>query len=95
MAGCEVMADMPHLAESRRPKFDPTINLGHVITMGSVIATMVAGYASLNTRMGVVEAQISTMTAVMERSIRTDERLQAMGAQLERFEDRLERAEGR
>ncbi|WP_454684008.1 hypothetical protein [Ancylobacter moscoviensis] len=89
------MTDMPQLADHRRPRFDPTINLGHILTMGSVLATMVAGYASLSTRMGVVEAQIATMTTLMERSIRADEQLQAMRTQATKLEERLERLEQR
>ncbi|MGA0564185.1 hypothetical protein ACO2RV_17200 [Ancylobacter sp. VNQ12] len=87
------MTDMPRPTESRAPRFDPTINLGHVITMGSVLATMIAGYATLNARMGVVEAQITTMTTLMERSIRADEQLQTMRTTVDKLEDRLERVE--
>ena len=89
------MSDLPPMTEHRRARFDPTITLGHVMTTGSVIATMVAGYASLNTRMGVVETQIATMTTLMERTIRADEKLQGLGVQLGKLEDRIERVESR
>lgn len=89
------MTDLPPMTEHRRARFDPTINLGHVMTMGSVLATMVAGYASLNARMGLVETQIATMTTLMERSIRTDERLQGFSLQLGKLEDRIGRLESR
>lgn len=65
----------------------------HVMTMGSVPTTMVVGYASLSTRMGVVDAQIATMTRLMERSIRADEQLQVMRTQATKLEERLERLE--
>lgn len=36
-------------------KFDPTINLGHVLTFASMVAAVMASYALLDKRVGVLE----------------------------------------
>lgn len=89
------MSDLPQMTEHSRARFDPTINLGHLITMGSILITMVAGYTSLNARVGVVEAQITAMTTLMERSIRADEQLQSLKSEIERQGMRIDRLEQR
>ncbi len=36
-------------------KFDPTINLGHILTFASMVAAVMASYALLDKRVGVLE----------------------------------------
>jgi len=72
--------------QMRRLSFDPTINLGHVLTMAAMAATVVLGWSQLSTRLEYVERQMVTMTTVVERSVRADTRLEGIERRLDRVE---------
>lgn len=74
------------------PRFDPTINLGHLLTMAGMLATMIAGWSQLSTRIEYVERQMTAMTTVIERGIKADARLEEIGRRLERLERENARA---
>jgi len=80
------MPPMNH-SQHRRLNFDPTINLGHVLTMGAIIVTLVMGWSQLNTRLEYVERQVAAMTTLIEKSIRADMRLDAVEKRLDRYEE--------
>lgn len=44
-------------------KFDPTINLGHVLTFASMVAAVMASYALLDKRVGVLEERSNAAIA--------------------------------
>ena len=44
-------------------KFDPTINLGHVLTFASMVVAVMASYALLDKRVGVLEERSSAAIA--------------------------------
>lgn len=44
-------------------KFDPTVNLGHVLTFASMVAAVMASYALLDKRVGVLEERSNTAIA--------------------------------
>ncbi|MGH2340632.1 hypothetical protein ACRC7T_04020 [Segnochrobactraceae bacterium EtOH-i3] len=65
--------------QQRRVTFDPTVNLGHVLTMLGLAITIVAGgwgvMQSINNvdmRVGVMERQLGTMGRLLESSIRME-----------------------
>lgn len=68
------------------PRFDLTINLGHVITFGGLLVTMAVGWASFDGRLRAVERTLETATATLVEQVR-------QGAQLAAVTDRVTRLE--
>lgn len=68
------------------PKFDFTINLGHVLSIGGVILTMVIGWANFDSRLRAVEKTLETSTNTLLEQVR-------QGARIDALEDRVERLE--
>lgn len=57
-------------------KFDPTINLGHVLTFVSMVAAVMASYAILDKRVGVLEERSNAAIAqASDRQIEQKESL--------------------
>lgn len=71
---------------SKKVLFDPVINLGHVLTMATMLATVILGWTQLSTRLALVEAQVTKQTEMLDRSIRTDERLNSLRERVDRLE---------
>lgn len=63
---------------ARPPRFDPVINLGHIISATTMIATMAMGWSQLSSRMEMLEKQVAGMNQLVERSIRSDARLDGL-----------------
>jgi len=68
------------------PRFDFTINLGHVITFGGLMVTMTIGWATFDGRLRAVERTLETATATLVEQVR-------QGAQLAAVSDRVTRLE--
>lgn len=82
------------------PKFDPTINLGHVLSIVSFIIAAIAAYHAmkadiekLELRMVTVErsardlaSSVTKLTDVIVVTARQDEQLRALRSQVERLE---------
>lgn len=68
---------MAHDADNKkRPTFDPTINLGHILTFIGFMATGMATYSTLDKRLAVVEIrQASSDQSSIERETRMKESL--------------------
>lgn len=88
------MTDMP------RPKFDPTVNLGHVLSILSFIGMAVAAYYAMKSDIQSVELRMVTvekttsdlansmtrLTDVVVAAARQDERMNAFHARIDRLE---------
>ncbi|WP_454917262.1 hypothetical protein [Xanthobacter sediminis] len=72
--------------KSTRARFDGTINLGHVLTMATMLGTLIMGWSTLDKRLSLVEAQMARQTEIMDRSIRTDEKIQAIKDRVDKLE---------
>ena len=68
------------------PRFDFTINLGHVITFGGLLVTMAVGWSTFDGRLRAVERTLETATATLVEQVR-------QGAQLSAVADRVTRLE--
>jgi len=84
---------------SKRPRFDPTINLGHLLTfLGLCLAALGAYYgakaelASVAMRLTIVEKQIEKMSQILITDARQDERTTAIERRLDRLEQQLHRS---
>ena len=71
-------------------KFDPTVNLGHLISLGGIVAAMVTGWVSLSSRLESVERQLARQTTVIEVSIRQEEQLKSLRESVLALQSRLE-----
>lgn len=72
--------------KSTKARFDGTINLGHVLSMTTILITLIVGGATFHSRLTVVEAQMSRQTEILERTIRADEQMRAIRERLDRVE---------
>ena len=68
------------------PKFDFTINLGHVLTFGGLIITMTVGWATFDGRLRAVEKTLETATATLVEQVRQGSMIQALDQRLQRVE---------
>ena len=79
----------PH---STRPRFDPTINLGHILTFVGFLAAGMAAYNGIDKRLALLE-QFRVMQ--VSRDADQDAAVQAQGADIRasqrRIEDKLDR----
>ncbi|WIY54171.1 hypothetical protein O9Z70_06520 [Devosia sp. YIM 151766] len=68
------------------PKFDLTINLGHVLTFGGLIVTMTIGWATFDGRLRAVEKTLETATNTLIEQVRQGGELRALTQRLDRVE---------
>lgn len=68
------------------PRFDLSINLGHVISISAVIITMVAGWMNFDARLSAVEKTLETSTATLVEQVKMGRDLAALDARLQRLE---------
>lgn len=68
------------------PRFDLTINLGHVITFGGLLVTMAIGWATFDGRLRAVEKTLETATATLVEQVRQGAELSAVSARVDRLE---------
>jgi hypothetical protein len=69
-----------------KPRFDPTVNLGHIITFIGFFATIVGGWYVVDYRLASVEKQIERLSVVVIEQARIAE----WRSQIDRRLDRLE-----
>jgi hypothetical protein len=89
------MSDNNNGARQSTPKFDPTINYGHVLTALSIVVAGTGAYYGMSSELhnvdqnvAKIEATLQQLANVMVLTARQDERLIA----IERRVDRLEEA---
>lgn len=88
----------PETPEPKKFSFDPTINLGHVLTFLSLVIAGFATWATLNTRVAVLEEARSTQVVrdanqdslIKERIAELMALVSKVDARVERLADRLE-----
>lgn len=80
-----VIVDRP----PRKVKFDPTVNLGHVLTVISFIAVAVTGWTTLDKRVVVLE---EARKVQMERDAQQDGYLKERLSELQKGQDAIARS---
>jgi hypothetical protein len=75
------------------PRFDLTINLGHLISITAVVITMVFGWANFDARLTRVEETLRTSTATLVEQVKQGTELRAMDQRLARVERIMETRE--
>jgi hypothetical protein len=71
-----------------RPRFDPTINLGHVISLGGVIVVVTGSLYLTDYRLNALEKNVEKLSTVVIHAARADERLKDFGRRLDMLERR-------
>lgn len=73
---------------SERPRFDPTINLGHLISLGGVIVTIIGGWYVMDHRLSALERNFEKLSDAVVEWVRLDERLKDHGRRIDKLESR-------
>lgn len=64
-------------------KFDPTINLGHILTFASMVAAVLASYSLLDKRVGVLEERSNAaIVQATDRQVEQKESLREIKADI-------------
>jgi hypothetical protein len=92
------MTDEISANKQPRPRFDPTINYGHILTALSFIIAGVGAYYGLRAELGNVDQRVAKIESTLQQlanvvvlTARQDEKLNA----IERRVDRIEQAGSR
>lgn len=74
------------MSETNRPRFDPTVNLGHLITLSGMIAVFIGSWYLMDHRLASVERQLDRLSIVVIDNARMDQRVTEHGRRLDRLE---------
>jgi hypothetical protein len=92
------MSENANIPGQAKPRFDPTINYGHVLTVSSFLIAAASAYygmraelQNVDQRVAKIESTLQQVANVLVLSARQDERLIA----IERRVDRLEQGPAR
>lgn len=79
----------PH---SKRPRFDPTINLGHILTFIGFVSLGFGAWSTVDSRLVVLEENRKTQAAVDQaQDARFDYGIRQLQTQLDRMDSKLDR----
>ena len=70
------------------PRFDPTINLGHIISLGSIIVIVVGSLYLTDYRLKAVEESVRELKSVVVQAARTEQQIMDHSRRLDRLESR-------
>jgi hypothetical protein len=70
------------------PRFDPTINLGHLMTLSAVIITIIGGAYVFDYRLNAIEKQLEKMQSVFLATAVFEERLNSLTRRIDTLEAR-------
>ena len=76
--------------EDKKKFFSPTMDVGQLMTLGGIIASIVGGYYSFDARLTLIERQIGRQTQVIELSIRQDEQLKYLVERVGKIEEHVD-----
>lgn len=70
------------------PRFDPTVNLGHLISVTGVIIFVAGSFYLTDYRLSTLEKNVEKLSTVIVESARVDERIKDYGRRIELLERR-------
>lgn len=73
---------------TERPRFDPTVNLGHLLSMGTIGAALIGGWYVADYRLSAMERQLTQLSTIVVQSARIEERLKDHARRLDWLERR-------
>lgn len=68
------------------PRFDPTINLGHILTMGAVIVSLIGGAYVFDYRLQSIEKQIEKLQSVLLDTAIVKEQITGLSRRIDTLE---------
>ena len=68
------------------PRFDPTVNLGHVLTMSAVLVSLIGGAYVFDYRLNAIEKQIEKLQTVFLDTAIVKEQMTGFGKRLDALE---------
>lgn len=71
-----------------KPRFDPTINLGHIISLGGAMVVVAGSLYLTDYRLTTLERNVEKLSVVVIQAARTDERLKDHDRRLDSLERR-------
>jgi hypothetical protein len=75
----------------RSPRFDPTINLGHLLTLTGVVIVMVGGGFVADFRLAALEKEVAKLSNLVVQAARFEERITDLTRRVDRLEAGLHR----
>lgn len=72
------------------PRFDFSINFGHMLSIGAIIITMIAGWVNFDGRLRAVEKTLETATATLIEQVKQGAELRALASRVDRLERVME-----
>jgi hypothetical protein len=76
------------VSDMAKPRFDPTVHLGHIITFVGFVVTAVGGWYVVDYRLMSVERQIERLSSVIIQQARIEEWQKNTERRLDRLEVR-------
>ncbi len=74
------MSDFP------KPRFDPTINLGHLISLGGILFALTGSWWLMDHRIASLERQIDKLAVIVVDSAILRQQVQDHGRRIDRLE---------
>lgn len=71
-----------------RPRFDPTVNWGHLVLAVTFLVTASTQWMLTDYRLKAVEDQVKSLSTLVVTAARIDERMIEIGRRLDRLESR-------
>lgn len=71
-----------------KPRFDPTINLGHLISLGGIMLVVAGSLYLTDYRLNALEKNVERLSTVVIEAARADERLKDHARRLDQLERR-------
>lgn len=68
------------------PRFDPTINLGHLISLGGVTVVVAGSIYLADFRLKALEDNVRELRTVVIQAARTEEQIKEHGRRLDKLE---------
>jgi hypothetical protein len=81
------MSDVP----VRGPRFDPTINLGHLLTLTGVVFVIVSAGVVADFRLAALEREVAKLSDLVVQAARSEERMTDLARRVDRLEVTLHR----
>lgn len=76
----------------RKVRWDPTVNLGHILTFAGFIVTILVSWSTLDKRVALLEAaRVDQQQRDAGQDQSTKETIQAINAHLGKIDDKLDR----
>lgn len=85
-------SDFTPLEGSKKPRFDPTVNLGHLLTFAGFLIAGFGAWATLDKRLVILEENRKTQAAIdSSQDARYDSGIRQMQTHLDRMDAKLDR----